>query len=69
MAEKRPERRIELCYDYDRLFSEKILQVYGLLVPERIRSLRAAPGGTEGETGSDLHASVFGKAKRRTDHR
>jgi hypothetical protein len=69
MAEKRPQRRIELLYDFDRLFSEKILQVYGLLAPERIQSLDEAPGGTEREAGSNLHASFLGEAKRRTHHR
>jgi hypothetical protein len=66
MAEKRPERRIELCYHFDRLFSEKILQVYGLLVPERIRSLGE---GKEGEAGGDIHTRFLGEAKRRTNHR
>ena len=66
MAEKPPERRIELRYDFDRLFSEKILQVYGLLVPERVRSLGE---GEEREAGGDLHTSFLGEAKRRTNHR
>jgi hypothetical protein len=66
-------REIKLEYSYDRLSSEKIMQAYRLLVPEKIRGLVYAGdslgeklGGTIDEAGSDLCAGVFGPAKRGT---
>jgi hypothetical protein len=66
-------REIKLEYSYDRLSSEKIMQAYRLLVPEKIwevvyagDSLGEKFGGTVDEAGSDLCASVFGPAKRGT---
>jgi hypothetical protein len=64
-------REIILEYSYDRLSSEKIMQVYRLLVPEKIWELVYADdslgekfGGPVDEAGSDLCASVLGAAKR-----
>jgi len=64
-------REIKLEYSYDRLSSEKIMQAYRLLVPEKIweqvhadGSLGEEFGGSVDEGGSDLCASVLGEAKR-----
>jgi hypothetical protein len=68
MAERGcPERCIELCYDYDRLFSEKILQVYGLLVPERIRYPASSASGTRmpgGVGGVEPRGSPLSRSRR-----
>jgi hypothetical protein len=61
-------RKIKLEYSYDRLSSEKMMQAYRLLVPEKIwerDSLGEKFGYPVDEAGGDLYASVLGEAKRR----
>jgi hypothetical protein len=64
-------REIELEYSYDRLSSEKIMQAYRLLVPEKIwdrvyadNNLEERFGGPVDEASSDLCTSELRSAKR-----
>jgi hypothetical protein len=76
MAEKHhSQRQIQMFYSFDRLATPKISQAYRLLVPEKVWpagkniAKLTQQGDNDCEGSSNLHASIIGEAKRRTNYR
>ncbi len=61
------DRHFQLEYDHDRLIDMKMVQVYQLLVPEKIWVKESKPKkGSEGhEVSRDICESILGAPKRR----
>jgi hypothetical protein len=67
----RSDRGIRLEYSFDRLWVPKMVQVYQILIPDKIwpagaqnEEMKPQRENQEYETGSDLRASVLGETKR-----
>ena len=66
MAERRGhDRSVQFEHAFDRLLAAKLEQVYGILVPERVRAIGADQSvrGKREEGGRDLRQSIFGAAE------
>jgi hypothetical protein len=73
MAEKPGKRTVQIEYQYDRLATEKLAQVYRLLVFDHVQfcnktsTITLENGDTLNENRGHLCASIVGQTKRRTD--
>jgi hypothetical protein len=67
---KKFDRNIELEYNHDRLIGMKIIQVYQLLVPDKIwvKDIDPERDNRKHGTSSDICESVFGPSKRRAHY-
>ena len=66
MAERRGhDRSVQFEHSFDRLLAVKLEQVYGILVPERVRAIGADQSvrGKRDEGCRDLRQSIFGAAE------
>lgn len=76
MGRKKNQRQAAVKYEFDRLGHQKMEQVYDILFSKvlvdskkRRGKLELVHEGKSSEDSSDLYASVFGPAERRSDNR
>ena len=76
MGYKKNQRQVSFKYELDRLGHQKMEQVYDILFSKVLvdskkkkEKLKLVHRGKNSEDSSDLYASVFGPAERRSDNR